>query len=256
MFSSWRSWTNPSRKSRSGLRNAARRLQVEFLEGRLLPSTFTVVNANDSGAGSLRAAIASVDADSASGIDTIQFAIGSGEQTIALQSALPVIAHAVVIDGTSQPGFTNAPLIVLDGSQAGGSANGLDVEASHCQINGLVIDSFSGAGVWIGSGSNDRLRGNYIGVDAGGTQFGFGNNGGISIQPGVTNVVIGGQSPGDGNLISANSRANVEIQGSQVQLLGNRIGSDASGTQPLPSPRGVWIHGGAEGNVIGGPANG
>src|SRR6185503_18088522 len=43
-------------------------------------ATFTVINTNDSGAGSLRQAI--IDANTNPGLDTISFNIGSGPQTI------------------------------------------------------------------------------------------------------------------------------------------------------------------------------
>src|SRR4051794_32402938 len=47
------------------------RLMVQGLEGRVVPATFTVLNANDAGAGSLRQAI--LDANTAAGADTIVF---------------------------------------------------------------------------------------------------------------------------------------------------------------------------------------
>src|SRR5712692_7931385 len=48
--------------------------RLEVLEGRTLPSTFTVLNLADSGDGSLRAAIAAAEANP--GPDAIQFANG------------------------------------------------------------------------------------------------------------------------------------------------------------------------------------
>ena len=49
------------------------RPRVEPLEDRLLPSTFPVTSFNDSGPGSLRAAILSVNADPSLSLDTIDF---------------------------------------------------------------------------------------------------------------------------------------------------------------------------------------
>ncbi|MDX6382621.1 MAG: hypothetical protein QOK48_194, partial [Blastocatellia bacterium] len=83
-------------------------------------TTFNVTTAADNGdnvnptPGSLRAAILS--ANSTPGADTISFAIGSGLQTIQPSAQLPTISDAVVIDGTTQPGFNGVPLIELDGS--------------------------------------------------------------------------------------------------------------------------------------------
>src|SRR6185436_8327810 len=75
---------------------------------------FTVTTTNDSGAGSLRQAI--LDANAASGPDSIYFNIGSGPQIIRPSSALPIITGAVLIDGTTQPGYINVPIIRIDGT--------------------------------------------------------------------------------------------------------------------------------------------
>lgn len=66
-------------------------------------ATITVTNTNDSGAGSLRQAI--TDANTSVGVaDTIEFAIGSGQQSIAPTTPLPFITDTLTIDGTTQPG--------------------------------------------------------------------------------------------------------------------------------------------------------
>ncbi|HPS84928.1 MAG TPA: hypothetical protein PLA88_11450, partial [Bacteroidales bacterium] len=75
-----------------------------------LAATYTVINTNDNGAGSLREAISS--ANSAAGADNIYFSIpttdpgydaGSGTFTISLLSALPMITTGYInIDATSQ----------------------------------------------------------------------------------------------------------------------------------------------------------
>ena len=57
-------------------------------------------------------------ANSVVGTDTINFDIpGFGVHTIQPASALPTISDPVMIDGTSQPGFTGTPLIRLDGDE-------------------------------------------------------------------------------------------------------------------------------------------
>ena len=76
-----------------------------------LLAQFVVTNTNDAGAGSLRQAI--LDANGHSG--TITFSIGSGVQTIQPLSELP-LAPNVSIDGSTQPGYSGTPLIVIDGS--------------------------------------------------------------------------------------------------------------------------------------------
>ena len=73
-----------------------RRPQVEALEGRHLLATFTVVNSDDSGPGSLRGAIEQANADPAP--DTIAFdpAVAG---TITLLSGLPVLSTDMVLEG-------------------------------------------------------------------------------------------------------------------------------------------------------------
>src|SRR5437016_1427222 len=68
-------------------------------------NTYTVTNTNDDAAnGSLRWAITQANANP--GQDLITFAIGSGTQTIVVSGALPFITDPVIIDGTTQPGFS------------------------------------------------------------------------------------------------------------------------------------------------------
>src|SRR4029077_2829630 len=67
-------------------------------------ATFTVTNANDAGAGSLRTAI--TNANAAAGNDTIVFNIaGAGAHTISLTTALPTITDTVILDATTQSGY-------------------------------------------------------------------------------------------------------------------------------------------------------
>src|SRR5262249_25678360 len=70
-------------------RRPTRWLTLEALEDRKVPSTFSVLHANDSGAGSLRQAI--LDANASAGADVINFdaAAFSTPSTIRLLSSLP-----------------------------------------------------------------------------------------------------------------------------------------------------------------------
>jgi hypothetical protein len=116
----------------------------ELLEGRALLSTFTVTNTNNSGAGSLRAAIAAVNKDTVNQVDVINFKIpGTGTHTIKLTSALPIVTHPVNINGSSEAG------IVLDGSSIPGGGDGLVVDARHYghafsgEVQGLKLTGFA-----------------------------------------------------------------------------------------------------------------
>src|SRR5947209_16074197 len=75
-------------------------------------ATFTVTNTNDTGAGSLRQAIADA---SSGGTNTVAFNIpASGVQTITPTTQLPGIGSNVTLDGYTQPGASANTLTVGD----------------------------------------------------------------------------------------------------------------------------------------------
>ena len=207
-----------------------------------------VTTSSDSGPGSLRQAI--LDANEAAGPDIITFAIGSGPQSVTLLSPLPAISDPLILDATTQPGYSGTPLIELNGSRAGSSANGLTLQAADCTVRGFVINRFAGAGVAIfppygTSASSEVIQGNYIGTDeSGSTAKGNGTgvllgNGNLSSSS-ILGALIGGTQPGERNLISGNTGAGItmEIQGgniSGVLIEGNYIGTDALGSAAVPN---------------------
>src|SRR6516162_8976066 len=97
-FSSWlRNRTTTPRANRAAAlrqRPARFRPALEMLEERCVPSTLTVTNTLDSGAGSLRAAI-----DGAHNGETIVFAPSLDGRTITLTSGELLIRHDVTIAG-------------------------------------------------------------------------------------------------------------------------------------------------------------
>lgn len=104
-------------------------------------ATITVINTNDSGAGSLRQAIS--DANSLAGTDIIDASGITG--TIILLSTLPVITESVVINGP-----TTGKLIL----SAGGGFRVLQLSSGNNIINYLTITNgatstmFGGAGIY------------------------------------------------------------------------------------------------------------
>src|SRR3954464_7348843 len=99
-------------------------------------ATFTVTTTANSGAGSLRDAIFQANATKAA--DTIQFAIGSGAQTITLAGPLDHLLYPVTIDGTTQPGYSGAPLITVDGTSMSFPCFQLDDGAGGTALGALV----------------------------------------------------------------------------------------------------------------------
>jgi len=186
--------------------------------------TFLVSNTLDSGGGSLRQAI--LDANGNPGADAINFSIGGpAPHTINLLSALPAITETVTINGTSQPDFAGTPVIELNGSGAGGAADGLTVNASNSAVRGLVINRFNGNGIVINANAN-AIEGNFIGTNAAGTvALGNGLNG-VLVATGSNNN-IGGLTQAARNLISGNRSAGVAVtSGTGNSILSNSIFGD------------------------------
>jgi titin len=214
--------------SRAKLRRACSTpfLAVELLEDRLTPSTFWVSNTNDSGAGSLRQAI--IDSNACPGVNAIRFSIAEqGVQRIAPSSSLPTITGALLIDGSTEPGYSDRPLIELDGSNAGNSY-GLTITSGNSVVRALDIHSFQEAGISLSSGGHNLIAGDYLGVDPSGTQV-RGNAWGLVVAAGSDNNVIGGLTPEDRNLVSGNSGGGMDIYSSHNTVEGNFIGTDITG---------------------------
>ncbi len=193
---------------------------------------------------SLREAlIAANNTINAASPDEIHFNIaGASPHTIQLMAALPDITDAVVIDGTTEPDFTTTPVIELDGSGAGVSANGLSLIAGSTgsSIRSLAINRFSGHGIAISGATDHVIRGNYIGTSAAG-DVALGNAGsGIFIA--ADNVTIGGTTAGAGNVISGNAIGVSLSFANGVDIQGNTIGLNATGTASLGNTnRGIQL---------------
>jgi titin len=245
------------RKRQSPLRQ---RLLLESLEDRFMPSVFSVTSTADSGAGTLRTAIA--NANSTPGANSIVFSLpGSGVHTIALLSSLPGISNPVTLDGTTQPGYAGTPLVDLDGSQAGANVSGLTITGGNSTIKGLDISHFSANGILLyGPKGGNWIASDYLGTDPSG-QLAWGNGQqGVFISNGSAGNLVGTNGDGSNdaaerNLIAGNGGAGVGIQGNGTNgnvVAGNYIGTDVTGSKALPnSNQGVAIYNGATGNRVG-----
>ena len=129
----------------------------------------------------------------------------------------------------------------------GGSVTGAGNTISGNYSSGIVFDGTNTM--------NNTVQGNRIGTDLTG-RLAVPNQGeGIDIRNGAGAALIGGTTPGAGNLISGNTGSGIVVSFSQatgVMIQGNTIGSDVSGTEDLKnSVVGVWFKLGAHDNVVG-----
>ncbi len=216
--------------------------------------TFMVTTTVDTGVGSLLKAI--MDANSNPGLDYIHFSIGSGPQTLAPNFAqgLPLIMSPVVIDGTTQPGFSGTPFIELNGSNLG-SIPGLVIVAGNSTVRGLVINRCQHSAIQLTSGGNNIIERNSIGTNIAGSDSLPNLGYGIHILNSSGNR-IGNRLFPERNTIAGNRFPHIMVEGpgsTGNTVLGNYIGTDRSGLSDLSGQtNGVLITDGASGNSIGG----
>ncbi len=217
-------------------------------------ATFTVINTNVTGAGSLQQAI--FDANANAGADVITFNIATGGLTITPTNALPNITDPVTIDGSTQPGFAGVPIIELNGTSAGAAVDGLRIATSNTVIRALVINRFLGDGIEITNGANNTVEGCYLGLNlAGLTDQGNSLNG--ILLTNAANNTIGGLTAASRNYIAGNNQNGVLLNGvlsTNNVLLGNYIGLNTNNADIGNSADGVNIN--APANRIGGSVSG
>ncbi|HNQ90816.1 MAG TPA: right-handed parallel beta-helix repeat-containing protein [Verrucomicrobiota bacterium] len=215
----------------------------------LQSATFTVVNTNSTGPGSLEQAI--LDANANAGADVIAFDLATGGFTIRPTNALPVITDPVTLDGTTQPGYAGTPKIEIQGVSAGAAVDGLKIATSNSVIRGLVINRFAGDGIEITNALHIVVEGCYIGLNlAGATDLGNTLNG-ILITHAADNT-IGGLTQAARNHIAGNNQSGIHLSGAASThnlVLGNVIGLNVASTAVPNAADGIRVN--APGNVIG-----
>jgi titin len=117
-----------------------------------------------------------------------------------------------------------------------------------------VISGNEGVGVNVDGGDGNVVAGNYIGTDASGAQD-LGNAGsGINVEE-ASGSIIGGTTSGERNVVSGNDGSGVGLFGSGNKVIGNYVGTDATGTKALENGD-AGVYASETNNTIGGTTAG
>ena len=244
------------------------RAALKFLYGALaVPLTNIVTTTADFGSGSLRAAMYYVTDHPGS---VVKFNIPAGDPgfsngvfNIHLTGVLPTMAsNGMVIDGSTQPGFTGKPLIVVDGSQilpeTFTSNSGLLIYSASNQVKNISFSGFNWNGLTLefADATNNTIAGCWLGLDSTGTNAAPNAFQGILLVNGAGHNIIGGTNALTRNVISGNAQYGIWMSDSNTTgntILGNYIGTDASGSFAVPNPAGgIGMFFNSVGHVIGG----
>jgi CSLREA domain-containing protein len=119
---------------------------------------------------------------------------------------------------------------------AGGATNNNIGGASAAERNVISGNGGHGVGMYVAGTDSNKVVGNLIGLHPSGTKGWSNKAHGVDINTGASNNIVGGDSPGERNVISS-SQEGVEISHGGTtngfptnnQVIGNFIGTDATG---------------------------
>ena len=244
------------------------RAALKYLYGApLVPLTNVVTTTADVGPNSLRAAMYYVTDNPGT---TVRFNIptndpgySNGVYNIHLTGHLPPLAsNGMVIDGSTQPGFTGNPHLVVDGSQiipdTATSNTGLLIYSASNQVKNIVFQGFNWNGLTLeySGATNNTIAGCWIGLAANGSNSAANAFQGIFFTQGAGHNTIGGTNALARNVISGNGQYGLWMSDTNTTgnvILGNYIGTDATGSFAVPNPSGgITILTNGTGHVIGG----
>ena len=145
----------------------------------------------------------------------------------------PVIGNYIGVDVTGNNPLPNATGICVDGG------------SHHNQIIGNVLSGNISYGIFVVTNQTfyNEVKGNLVGTNAAGTDS-VPNDAGVLLGGGARNNIIGGDLPEDRNIISGNRYGGIEVSDQltrENRIAGNYIGTDITGTYPIPNQYGIGV---------------
>ncbi len=172
----------------------------------------------------------------------------AGVWTINPATSLPYATGQVVIDASTQAGWSGDPVVALDGSGFATTTNGLTLAADDSAVIGLSVINWTGDGI-SSSRSRVTLSANWFGIAPDGTITpNLSTDASLWGGAGVDNVV-GGIDPADGNrFAAAGADDGLFLHSTNVLVANNTFGLAPDGvTSTAPPSNAIRIEGSATG---------
>lgn len=175
----------------------------------------------------------------------------------------------ITIDGYSQCGASpntqtvGGNAVIKVQIQGRADIHGLSIKSANNLVKGLAlyywgrVDEASQIQIRGGGARNNRIEGNFLGLNAAGNS-GTSPGQGISVEYATDNI-IGGTSPQQRNIIAGNQSDGVELRfdtTARIQVIGNYIGLKQDGVSPKGNKDGVDVAEGVTDSWIGGTSAG
>ena len=159
-----------------------------------------------------------------------------------------VINNLVGVDRTGTAELHNYDGITVEGASAYNQIGGDSISERNITSGNVAygIDIF-GVGC-----SGNKIQGNYIGTDITGS-YAIPNTYGLLFDDRSHQNLVGGYNPGEGNLISGNTAFGAYFYNNGTNsnaLIGNKIGTNITGTAAIPNETGVHIDGATYANMV------
>jgi len=210
------------------------------------------------------------------GPHTINFAVAGTIAISTYANLLPELLQPITIDGTTAPGFSGAPVVIIKGTIGTSGYYGIRIAAANCSLYGLEVSTFPYWGIWVeadtaknfiigAAGKGNVIRGNgYEGIvidsaDNGiiaYNKIGTDYNGSINAGNGYNGILLEYDADNNSitnNQISYNGKRGIDLnRGSHNQITNNFIGTNVTATINQGNTYdGIALENGSNDNYIG-----
>lgn len=199
-------------------------------------------NAEAAPACTLRAALQEVEATTA--VDTVEFAVPAadpavdgGVLTVTPATSLPVLTAPVTVDGTTQPGFVNDPVVAVDGGLLAGDL--LVLGGADSTVLSLALHGAGGDG-FVLTGDGTTVAASTVGLLPDGTTEDGVGGAGIHVDGAVGVLVVDSEvvdSGLDGIAVTGTTADDVAVVGTTVRDSGD-LGIDLGDDGVTPNDAG------------------